>query len=109
MPNVEPPECTNVQSTLQHALAALCLHHSPPDTIETRMLRVFPDKVVPKTYTIHAKDTLLATLMHEKFAQPPKNTIPVLTTCEVVRKTTPSSMKPRMGLNTGNYALLVRM
>ena len=52
------------------------------------MLRVFLDKVVPKTYTIHAKDTLLATLMHKKFAQPPKNTILVLTTREAVGKTT---------------------
>ena len=36
------------------------------------MLRVVPNEVVPKTYTIRAKNTLLATLIHEKFAQPPK-------------------------------------
>ena len=54
------------------------------------MLRVFPYKVVPKTYTIHANDTLLATLVHKKFVQPPNNTIPVLTTHDDVGKTTSS-------------------
>ena len=87
--NVELPEPSDVLSKLQHALAALCLH-SPSDTIEPRMLRVDLDKVVPNTYTIHAKDTLFATLMHKKFAQHPQNTNPVLTTREVVGKTTPS-------------------
>ena len=41
--------------------------------------------MVPKTYTIHVKDTILATLMH-KVAQPPKNTILVLTTSHAVGK-----------------------
>ena len=74
------------------------------------MSRLFVDKVVSKTYTIlfisllfysilniffsypiiQAKDTPLATLMHKKFAQPPNNTIPELTTREAVGKTTPS-------------------
>ena len=62
------------------------------------MLRVFLDKVVPKTYTIYAKDTLLATLMHKKLAQPPKNTIPVLTTREAVGKTTSSKHETSYGV-----------
>ena len=59
---------------------------------------VFVDKVVPKTHTIHAKDTLLATLLHKKFAQPPKSTIPALTTREAVGKTTPSTHKTSYGV-----------
>ena len=66
--------------------------------VEPRMLRVFLDKVVPKTYTILVKDTLLATLMHKKFAQPAKNTIPVLTTREDVGKTTPSKHETSYGV-----------
>ena len=85
------PEPSDVQSKLQHALATLYPHHSPSHTIEPRMLQVSLDKVVPKTNTIHAKDTRLATLMHKKFAEPPLNTIPVLTTREGVGKTTPSN------------------
>ena len=96
--NVELPETSDVQSKLQHALAALCLHHSPSDTIETRMLRVFRDKLVPKPYTIHAKDTLLATLMQKKYAQPPENTIRVFTTHEAVGKTTPSKHETSYGV-----------
>ena len=57
------------------------------------MLRVNLDKVVPKTYTLHAKDTLLATLMHKKFTHPPKNTNSVLTTCEAVSKIAPNKHK----------------
>ena len=96
--NVELPEPSDVQSNLQDALAALCLHHSPSDTMELRMLRVFLDKVVPTTYTIHANDTPLATLMHKKCAQPPKNTIRVLSTREAVGKTTPSKHETSYGV-----------
>ena len=102
---MEVPEPSDVQSKLQHALAALCLHHSPSDTIEHRKLRVILDKAIPKTYTIHAKDTLLATLMHKKFAQPPKNTILMLTTREVVGKITPSEHETSYGVQYRNLCI----
>ena len=89
--NAEPLEPSDVQSKVQHALGDLCLHHNPSNTIEPRMLRVFLDKVVPKTYTTHAKDALLATLMHKKCAQARKNTIPVLTARAAIGKTTTPS------------------
>ena len=85
--NVELPEPGDVQFKLQHAFAALYLHHNPSDTIEPRMLWVDIAKVLPKTYTIQSKDTLLATLMHKKFARPTKIAISVLTTHEAVGKT----------------------
>ena len=69
------------------------------------MLRVFPAKVVPKTYTIHAKDTLWATLMHKKFAPPAKNTSPVLTTGEAVGKTTPSKHETSYGVQYRNLCI----
>ena len=62
--NVESPEPGDMQSRLQHALAALCLRHKPCETIEPRMLRVFRDMVTPKQYAISPKDTLLAMLLH---------------------------------------------
>ena len=96
--DVELPEPSDVRSKLQHVLAAMCLYHSSSDTIEPRMLRAFLGKVVPKIYTINAKDTLLATSMHKKFAQPPKNTSLVLTTREVVGKTTPSMHETLYGV-----------
>ena len=38
--HVELPEPGDMQSRLQHGLAALCLRHKPSETIEPRMLRV---------------------------------------------------------------------
>ena len=55
--NVELPEPGDIQSRLQHALAALCLRHKPSEAIEPRMLRVFLDTVTPKQYAISPKDT----------------------------------------------------
>ena len=48
--SVELPETGDIQSRLQHALAALCLRHKPSETIELRMLRVLLDMVTPKQY-----------------------------------------------------------
>ena len=39
--NVELPKPGDMQSRLQHSLAALCVRHKPSETIEPRMLRVF--------------------------------------------------------------------
>ena len=86
--NVELPEPGDIQSRLQHALAALCLRHKPSQTIEPRMLRVSLDTVTPKQYAISPKDTLLAMVMHKKYE------IMVLTTKEAVGKTTPSKTTP---------------
>ena len=82
--NVELRETANVQSRLQHALAAPFLRHRPSETIEPPMLRIFRDTFTPKQYATSPKDTLSAMLMHENFE------IPVLTTREAVGKTTPS-------------------
>ena len=90
--NVELPEPGDMQSRLQHALAALCLRHKPSETNEPRMLRGFLDAVTPKQYAISPKDTLLAMLMHKKFE------IPGLTTREAVGKTTPSKHKTSYGI-----------
>ena len=103
--NFELPIPIDVRSKLQHALAALCVHHIASNTIEPRMLRVILDKAVPETHTIHAKDTLLATFMHKKFAQPPKNTIPVLTTREAVGKTTLRKHETSYGVRYKNLCI----
>ena len=90
--NVELPEPGDMQSRLQHALAAPCLRHKPYETIEPRMSTVFLDTVTPKQHAISPKDTLLAMLMHKKFE------IPVLTTREAVGKTTSSKHEISYGI-----------
>ena len=50
--NVELLKPADIQSRLQHALAALCLRHKPSETIEPLMLRVFLDTVTPRQYAI---------------------------------------------------------
>ena len=98
--NVELPEPRDVQSCLQHTLAALCLRHKPTQTIEPRMLKVVLDMVTPKQYAISPKDTLLAMLMHKKFE------IPVLTTREAVGKTTPSKHETSYSVQYWNLCIV---
>ena len=98
--NVELSEPGDMQSRLQHALAALCLRHKPSETIEPRMLRVFLDTFTPKQYAISPKDTLLGMLMHKKFE------IPVLTTKEAVGKTTPSKHETSYGIQYRNLCIV---
>ena len=61
-------------------------------------------RVLPKTYTTSAY-TLLATLMHKNFAQPPKNTIPMLTTLEALGKTTPNKHETSYGVHCRNLSI----
>ena len=98
--HVELPEPMDMQSRLQHALAALCLRHKLYETIEPRMLRGFLDTVTPKQYAISPQDTLLAMLMHKKFA------IPLLTTREAVGKTTPSKHETSYGIQYRNLCIV---
>ena len=98
--NVELPEPGDVQSRLQHALAALCLRHRPSETIEPRMLKVFLDLVTPKQYAISPKDTLLAMLMRKKCQTP------VLTTRKAVGKTTPSKHETSYGIQYKNRCIV---
>ena len=90
--NLELPKPGDIQSRLQHALAALCLRHKVSETIEPRMLRVFLDTVTPNQYAISPKDTLLAMVMQKKFE------IPVLTTREAVGRTTASKHETSYGI-----------
>ena len=97
---VEVLEPGDIQSRLQHALAALCLRHKPHEVIETRMLMVFLDTVTPKPYAISPKDTLFAMLMHKKFE------IPALTTREALGKTTPSKHETSYGIQYRNLCIV---
>ena len=98
--NVQLLEPGDMQSRLQHALAALCPRHKPSETVEPRMFRVFLDTVTPKQYAISPKDALLAMLMLKKFE------IPVLTTREVVGKKTPSNHETSYGIRYRNLCIV---
>ena len=98
--NVKLPAPADVHSRLQHALAALCLRHKPLEAIEPRMLRLFLDTVTPRQYAIPPNDTLLAMPMHKQFE------IPVLTTSEVVGKTTPSKHETSYGIQYRNLCIV---
>ena len=98
--NMELSEPGDMQSRLQHALAALCLRHKPSETMEPRMLRVFLDTVTPKHDAISAEDTLLARVMHKKFE------VLILTIREAVGKTTPSKHRTSYGIRYSNLCIV---
>ena len=98
--NVELPQPGDIQSRLQHALAALCLRHKLSETIEPRMLRVFLDTVTPKQHAISPKDMVLAMLTHKQFE------IPILTTRYTVGKTTASKHETSYGIQYRNLCIV---